>query len=208
MLWDLAPTKRVLAWFRALDADRTAPPAERESSASKAPRRTTRAAPTPAVERYEALIRDMLATHSIRVRRWRTSMSGVAWQVRCRDGSIDRLIEAPRPKGPMSAAVFLHEVGHHAIGFNVHRLRCLEEYYAWAWALARMQENGITITDSVRYRMHQSLAYAVAKARRRGLRRRLPAELEPFAVPLPRRRVHANSPLARPAERRNPYHPT
>jgi hypothetical protein len=136
-------------------------------------------------ERYDAMTREMLTSHGIRVRRWRTSMSGIAWQVRYRDGTVTRLIEAPRPKGPMSAAVFLHEVGHHAIGFNVYRPRCLEEYHAWAWAIAQMRRSGVEITDRVRYRMHQSLAYAVGKARRRGLRD-LPPELSPFVLPLPR----------------------
>lgn len=142
---------------------------------------TTRRPPAPgsAAERYERLTRDMLREHGVRVRKWRSSMSGVAWQVTYRDGSVARLIEAPRPRGPMSAAVFLHEIGHHAIGFHVYRPRCLEEYHAWAWALRAMEARGIIVTDNVRRRMHESLAYAVAKAQRRGLKR-LPTELEPF----------------------------
>ena len=107
-------------------------------------------------------------------------MSGAAWQVHYRDGTVTRLIEAPRPKGPMSAAIFLHEIGHHAIGFGVYRPRCLEEYHAWAWALREMERRGVNVTPNVRHRMHESLAYAIEKARRRGLRR-LPAELAPFA---------------------------
>ena len=55
----------------------------------------------------------MLQKYEIRVRKWRSSMSGIAWYVTYRSGKIQRLIEAPRPKGPMSAAVFLHEIGHH-----------------------------------------------------------------------------------------------
>ncbi|MBX3402360.1 MAG: hypothetical protein KF699_03000 [Phycisphaeraceae bacterium] len=129
--------------------------------------------------RYEAVTRLMLERYSIRVRKWRTSMSGVAWCLSYRDGSVKRLIEAPRPRGPMSAAVFLHEIGHHAIGFNVYKPRCLEEYHAWRWSLEAMEEHGLNITDQVRYRMHLSLWYAVAKARRRGLKA-LPPELEPF----------------------------
>jgi hypothetical protein len=121
----------------------------------------------------------MLAEHGVRVRKWRTSMTGVAWEVTYADGSLVRLIEAPRPKGPMSAAIFLHEIGHHAIGFHRYRPRCLEEYHAWAWSLAAMEKSGITVTDAVRRRMHESLHYAIEKARRRGLRE-LPAELAPF----------------------------
>lgn len=132
--------------------------------------------------RYDAVVRESLAAYGIKVRKWRSSMTGIAWEVRYRDGSKARFIESPRPKGPMSAAVFLHEVGHHAIGFGVYRPRCLEEYHAWAWSLAEMERRGLNITDSVRRRMHQSLHYAIAKAMRRGLRT-LPPELEPYREP-------------------------
>ncbi|MBL8745578.1 MAG: hypothetical protein JNK58_04385 [Phycisphaerae bacterium] len=169
-LWDLLPTK----WKRR--------PVEAAS-----PRRAVPTARPTKADLYAALTRDLLEEHGIKVRRWRTSMSGIAWEVRFRDGSIRRMIEAPKPKGPMSAAVFLHEVGHHAIGFNVYRPRCLEEYHAWAWAVREMESRGVEVTEAVRYRMHQSLAYAVGKARRRGLRV-LPEELVPFAEPLPWRR--------------------
>lgn len=133
----------------------------------------------PMQDRYDAMTRSMLQEYKLRVRKWRTSMSGIAWQITYRDGSVARLVEAPRPKGPMSAAVFLHEVGHHAIGFNRYKPRCLEEYHAWAWALAAMERHGLNITDSVHQRMASSLQYAIDKARRRGLRE-LPPELVPF----------------------------
>lgn len=169
-LWDLLPKK----WMR------------REPRAEPAVARRPRGRQTKA-DLYERMTGELLAKHGVKVRRWRSAMSGIAWEVRYRDGSMKRLIEAPKPKGPMSAAVFLHEIGHHAIGFNVYRPRCLEEYHAWAWAIREMEAHGVEVTDAVRYRMHQSLAYAVGKARRRGLRE-LPAELEPFVEFLPRRR--------------------
>lgn len=130
-------------------------------------------------EKYDTVTQAMLTKYNIRVRKWRTGMTGVAWYVTYRDGTISRLIEAPRPKGPMSAAVFLHEIGHHAIGFNTYKPRCLEEYHAWRWSLEQMEANGLNITDQVRLRMHQSLYYAVQKALRRGIKQ-IPAELEPF----------------------------
>jgi hypothetical protein len=136
-------------------------------------------------DRYDAMQREMLETYGVRVRRWRSSMSGVAWEVHYHGGAVSRLIEAPKPRGPMSAAIFLHEIGHHAIGFNTYRPRCLEEYHAWAWALREMERRGLNVTDAVRRRMHESLAYAVAKARRRGLKR-VPAELVPFERPVRR----------------------
>jgi hypothetical protein len=137
-------------------------------------------------DRYERMAEAMFTAHGVQVRRWRSGTTGVAWQVRRRDGTVLRLIEAPRPRGPVSAAVFLHEVGHHAIGFDVYRPRCLEEYHAWRFAIEQMELHGLKVTDGVRRRMHDALCYAVAKARRRGLRR-LPAELVPYANP--RRKV-------------------
>ncbi|MEM8758603.1 MAG: hypothetical protein AAGF47_12590 [Planctomycetota bacterium] len=128
------------------------------------------------------MTRQMLAEHGVRVRKWRSSMSGVAWQVTYQDGTVSRLIESPKPKGPMSAAVFLHEIGHHAIGFSVYKPRCLEEYHAWRYSLEQMQIWGVTVTERVQRRVHDSLHYAVAKARRRGLKR-LPNELVPFLTP-------------------------
>lgn len=131
-------------------------------------------------ERYDQVAQRMLAQYKVRVRKWRGGTSGVAWAVEYRDGTVNRLIEAPRPKGPMSAAVFLHEIGHHAIGLGVYKPRCLEEYHAWMFALRAMEENGLNITDAVHRRMRRSLKYAVDKARRRGLRE-LPAELHAYA---------------------------
>lgn len=130
-------------------------------------------------DRYDAMTREMLVEYRLRVRKWRSGMSGIAWQITYRDGTVARLVEAPRPKGPMSAAVFLHEVGHHAIGFNRYKPRCLEEYHAWAWAIAAMERHGLNITEAVHKRMADSLQYAIDKARRRGLRD-LPPELVPF----------------------------
>lgn len=134
---------------------------------------------TPMQLRYEQITKEMLAEHGVRVRKWRSSMSGVAWQVTYKDGTISKLIESPRPKGPMSAAVFLHEIGHHAIGFGTYKPRCLEEYYAWKFSIEKMEELGLNVTDRVHKRMHESLEYALAKALRRGLKR-IPSELLPY----------------------------
>jgi len=133
----------------------------------------------PMAERYERVTREMLETHAVRVHKWRSSMSGVAWQITYKDGSVSRLIEAPRPRGPMSAAVFLHEIGHHAIGFGTYTPRCLEEYHAWKFALDTMREQGLHVTDRVLARERESVAYAIEKALRRGLKR-LPSELTPY----------------------------
>lgn len=129
--------------------------------------------------RYEEITREMLQEYGVRVRKWRSSMSGVAWQVTYKDGTMSKLIESPKPKGPMSAAVFLHEIGHHAIGFGTYKPRCLEEFYAWNFSIEKMEELGLNVTDRVHTRMHESLEYALAKAFRRGLKR-VPHELLPY----------------------------
>ncbi len=164
-LWDLlTPNARV-----------THRPAERNHPASR---------PTPVApvsERYLDMQRSMLSRYGVRVRKWRANTSGVAWQITYTDGRVARLIESPRPRGPVSAAVFLHEIGHHAIGFNVYRPRCLEELKAWCFSLDQMEAWNIAVTDRVRKRVHESLAYAVDKAVRRGMRT-LPGELMPYAA--------------------------
>ncbi|MEZ6234486.1 MAG: hypothetical protein R3B68_09885 [Phycisphaerales bacterium] len=138
-------------------------------------------------QRYDRVARDMLAAYGVKVRRWRSAMSGVAWELKYDDGTVRRLIESPRPRGPMSMAIFLHEIGHHAIGFNRYKPRCLEEYHAWRFAIEQMEATGLNVTDAVRRRMHASLHYAIGKARRRGLVS-LPAELEPFVAAPPKQR--------------------
>lgn len=151
------------------------------------PRKVAKAAPKRVTmqDRYDALTRELLAEHSIRVRKWRTSMSGVAWELRYRDGTRTRLIESPKPKSPMSLAIFLHEVGHHAIGLGVYRPRCLEEYHAWRFALDQMAARGFPITDRVQRRYQRSMHYAVAKATRRGIKS-LPEELIAFTGKMPK----------------------
>ncbi|CAE7357417.1 fmt [Symbiodinium necroappetens] len=121
----------------------------------------------PMAQKYDAMIRECLAEHRVRVRKWRSNMSGIAWEVHYKDGTVTRLIESPRPRGPMSAAVFLHEIGHHAIGFTRYSPRCLEEYKAWEWALAEMERRELNLTDRVRQRMLDSIRYAVRKSHRR-----------------------------------------
>lgn len=160
-------------WHVPVDADAPRPPAP--TTAPVTLRRTRQ-------QQYDALVIDMKRCHDIRVRKWRTSTTGCAWQVRYADGRVQRLIEAPYPRGPMSAAVFLHEVAHHAIGFNTYSPRCLEEYMAWQWALEAMRRHDLPVTAAIERRVEMSLRYAVAKAVRRGLKR-LPAELRRYIDP-------------------------
>ncbi len=158
------------------------------ASADKRPSRRPRVAgvqplapgpPGSMRRRYDDLVVEMKDAYGIRVRKWRTSTSGCAWVVQYHDGTISRLIEAPYPRGPMSCAIFLHEIGHHAIGFNTHRLRCLEEHDAWRWSLETMREKGLNVTVAVEKRMDDAIRYAVRKALRRGLKQ-LPEQLAAY----------------------------
>ncbi|MEE2971550.1 MAG: hypothetical protein VX672_00345 [Planctomycetota bacterium] len=180
-LWDLLRPGRPEAEPAAGDevAGRVAPPAIERSAGSE---RTSAAGGLRRRDRYDELVREMKLRHGVRVVRWRSSTSGCAWPVHYQDGTIARLIEAPYPKGPTSCAVFLHEVGHHAIGFRTYRPRCLEEYHAWRWSFEAMLARGLNLTPAVRRRRDLALHYAILKARRRGLKR-LPGELAPFLSP-------------------------
>ena len=133
----------------------------------------------PQQARYDALVRNMTETWQIEVHRWRTRTTGCAWVARDRRGRARKMIEAPYPRGPVSCAVFLHEVGHHALGIRCVRLRCLEEHLAWTWAIEQMEAHGIRVTPRVLARRDAAMRYAVAKAMRRGLKS-LPVELKPW----------------------------
>lgn len=133
-------------------------------------------------ERYDGVVRQMKSRYGIRINKWRSSTTGCAWEVHDRDGTVSRLIESPYPRGPMSAAVFLHEVGHHAIGLGRYKPRCLEEFKAWEWSLNAMRQLNLNVTPAIEKRVHESLHYALKKALRRGLKN-IPAELAPYMIP-------------------------
>ena len=175
LLWDLLPSRKKPKHGAGASAARR--PA--------GPRRRSGAGPgkvSARQQRYDDLVRQMKAQYGLRVNKWRSSTSGCAWEVQYADGSVSRLIESPYPRGPMSCAVFMHEVGHHAIGLHRYRPRCLEEYHAWRWGLEEMERRGHSVTERVYKRRDDALRYAVGKALRRGLKR-LPVELAPWAPP-------------------------
>ena len=169
----------------ALSASKEAAPASAASTTLPDAQTAGAAAPSPRVaaypglvilrtasreKQYQAVMDWMLSTHTIRVRKWRKVMSGVAWEVRYRDGRVQRLLESPKPKTPISMSIFLHEVGHHAIGLGVYRPRCLEEYKAWRFAVDTMADLGLEVDEKVTTRMFRSMEYAVAKSTRRGIK--------------------------------------
>lgn len=128
---------------------------------------------------WPALTESLKRRYDIRVRRWRTAMTGCAWRAFYHDGRVINWVESPVPKSPISLAIFLHEIGHHQIGFDTYKRRCEEEYYAWAWAIAEMKRLGIEPDARVTTRVARSMEYAVAKAVRRGIKS-LPSDLEVF----------------------------
>ena len=130
---------------------------------------------------FSTIVRDMREKYDLRVRKWRTTMSGCAWRVYHADGRAVNWIEAPYPKTPISLAIFLHEVGHHVIGFERYKRRCEEEYHVWVWAIEQMKALGVEPDDRVRRRFNLSMQYAVDKAMRRGIKQ-LPEPLEQFVA--------------------------
>ena len=128
---------------------------------------------------FAHIVDDMTARYDLRIERWRSTMSGCAWRVVHDDGRIENYIEAPFPKTPISLSIFLHEVGHHAIGFETYRKRCEEEYHVWLWAIEKMRELRVEPDARVLRRFQLSMQYAVGKAVRRGVKQ-LPEPLEQF----------------------------
>jgi hypothetical protein len=179
-LWEMITASRTASHRPSLEISRDQGPTVSVTTLSKPNGAAVKPAKQSMQDRYDVLVEDMKATHNIRVRKWRKSSSGVAWTIRyIQSGRIVKLIESPYPRGPMSCAIFLHEIGHHAIGLGVYRPRCLEEYHVWVWAIQTMREKGFNVTPAVERRMERSMKYAVAKAMRRGLKD-LPEELRQY----------------------------
>ena len=133
---------------------------------------------------FRAIVTDIKRQHDVRVKKWRRSMSGCAWRVYHADGRSVNWIESPYPKTPISLAIFLHEVGHHVIGFDRYKRRCEEEYHVWLWAIERMRQLGVDPDERVWRRFDLSMRYAVGKAVRRGLKE-LPQTLHRFVAEEP-----------------------
>jgi hypothetical protein len=143
----------------------------------------TKPAPMPIsqlnMNHFATIVRDMRRKYDLRIRKWRTTMSGCAWRVYHADGRAVNWIEAPYPKTPISLAIFLHEVGHHVIGFEKYKKRCEEEYHVWLWAIREMKKLGVEPDARVQRRFDLSMQYAVDKAVRRGIKQ-LPVTLHRF----------------------------
>jgi hypothetical protein len=128
---------------------------------------------------YAGMVRELKTRYKISIRKWRTHMSGVAYELTYADGRIKRLISAPKPRSPVSAAIFLHEVGHHAIGFRRYSPRCLEEYYVWQWTFREMAARGIVLDPRVQRHYRRSMYHYIKLARKHG--QHVPGELHGLA---------------------------
>ncbi len=113
---------------------------------------------------FDAIVRTMKSRYDVRVRRWRKAMSGCAWSVYYHDGKVIHWVESPKPKTPLSLAIFLHEVGHHAIGFKKYKVRCEEEYHVW-------QILGIVRNEKVRRRRRRKVRRTSLRSLDAALRR-------------------------------------
>ncbi len=128
---------------------------------------------------YDQLVAEMKAHYGISIRKWRSSMSGVAYELHYNNGDVRRMISAPRPRSPVSVCIFMHEVGHHAVGFKKFRPRCLEEYHVWQWAFEQMRKRAIPVDRRVERHYRRSMYHYVRLAKKRGLKV-LPPVLEQF----------------------------
>lgn len=128
---------------------------------------------------YSDMVEDLRNRYKISIRKWRSDMAGVAYELTYRDGRIKRLIASPPPRSPVSAAIFLHEIGHHAIGFRRYAQRCLEEHYVWQWAFREMHARGIPVTRRVLRHYRRSMSHYITSAHARG--EHVPPELSHHA---------------------------
>jgi hypothetical protein len=121
---------------------------------------------------YEAAGRKLVAKHRVTVRKWRRRNTGTA-------APLSRQIEAPKPRGPISFAVLAHEVGHVVLHFSGRRYRWVEEVEAWEFALKQFDVYGLDGVERARADAVKGIAYAFAKAERRGASPSLIAETYP-----------------------------
>lgn len=118
------------------------------------------------VEPYLSAARTLLAESGCVVTKWRQKMTGGAYT-----HSPEWRIEVPEPRGPISYAVFAHEVGHQMLHRKDTRERKVprwqEELEAWMWALATFERFRLPKVELAKRDCEDSMAYAFSKALRR-----------------------------------------
>lgn len=161
----------------------TAAPAANAAAELRRPRRPRGVDRSrPIQQKYDAVVDMMLAKYRLHVRCWRNSLSGLATLRQFRDGRLEHWIESPYPTTPLRMAIFLHEVGHHAIGLGVHRPRCVEELRAWEWSIGTMRALGLRTDGTVMQRFRRTMRYEVWRSMKRGMRR-VPDDVASFVPP-------------------------
>lgn len=125
--------------------------------------------------RYEEAAAILLRESGCTVRRYRTSMSGIAWNNDAWE------IEAPAPRGEVSFGTFAHEIAHHLL--HMHgapgRPRWVEEIEAEEWALDQFDRFGL----SGRWRYERNAAAHLAEVFRRAIARRVHPDVISRAAP-------------------------
>jgi hypothetical protein len=128
----------------------------------------------PYLSAAETLLRESGCT----VTRWRSTSSGAAdiysdaWE-----------IEVPEPRGPVSYAIFAHEVGHQMLHRRprAKKRRWVEELEAWEFALDTFERFSLPGIEAARADAAKSMSWACSKglrrARTRGDERNLAAEM-------------------------------
>lgn len=116
---------------------------------------------------FSKVVDEIVQKYDVRVLKWRKNMSGCAWLKFHSNGHATRWIESPRPRTPLSLAIFLHEVGHHVIGFKTFGTGCMDEFCAWQWAQDEMRKIGIENDPDVEWRYEASMRHVVRMAVRR-----------------------------------------
>ena len=114
--------------------------------------------------RYLRAGRNEADARMIRVRLWRSSLTGCANVAKSE-------IEVPKPLTRKSLYIFLHEIGHVAIGHLGKKKRHVEEYEAEQFAHERMRELGFAVPRSQTERAKAYVARKIGQAYARGAKR-------------------------------------
>ena len=118
--------------------------------------------PNPYEEAAALLVRESGVT----IRKYRKAMTGIAYV-----NDEDWGIEAPEPRGPVSFAVFAHEVGHQLLHRTRNRPRWQEEIEAWEYAIHQFDRLGLDGRGLAFSRAALGVRWAIVKALKRSPRR-------------------------------------
>lgn len=122
--------------------------------------------------KYSSLIKCLLDIYNLNVVKINKGMNG---SFNYSNGNV----EIPNPKTDKSLSICLHEIGHRVLNHKKNKLRFIEEYQAWNYALNIMRILEIPIKKNLRNRYKKSIRYSIDKAIRRGLNlKKIPIEIK------------------------------